>query len=141
VLLLRLLLLRIGASARVSAPRPGSRFAEVHPEKLAVVSVAEPRQFYRDRMSAEYNIPPDRMFGEWEDLVQVPRRLADFAIVATQDRDHVSLITTCTPAPGIPCIPCISATFMRPTTAAQGSRAPGTMGPAVAVARGALLVC
>ena len=89
VLLLRLLLLRIGASARASAPRPGSRFAEVHPEKLAVVGVAEPRQFYRDRMSAEHNIPPDRMFGGWEDLVQAPQRLADFAIVATQDRDHV----------------------------------------------------
>ena len=61
----------------------------MHPEKLTVVGVAEPRQFYRDRMAATHNIPPDHCFDGWADLLQAPRRLADFAIVATQDRDHV----------------------------------------------------
>jgi predicted dehydrogenase len=52
-----------------------------------VVAVAEPDPGRRDRFAGEFGLPADRVFGSWAEL-HGRERLADAAIVATQDRDH-----------------------------------------------------
>ena len=52
-----------------------------------VVSVAEPDPGRRDRFAREFGLPADRVFDSWSEL-HGRERLADAAIVATQDRDH-----------------------------------------------------
>jgi predicted dehydrogenase len=52
-----------------------------------VVAVAEPDRHRRERAAAEFGIPADRVFADWAELAAAGR-LADAAIVATQDRLH-----------------------------------------------------
>ena len=54
-----------------------------------VVAVAEPDPGRRRAAAAEFGIPPDRVFGDWADLAGAGR-LADAAIIATQDRLHTA---------------------------------------------------
>ncbi|MFB4314737.1 Gfo/Idh/MocA family protein [Actinomadura sp. 21ATH] len=55
-----------------------------------VVAVAEPDPLRRERFAAEHRIPPERVFASWTDLVAAGAagRLADGAIIATQDAEH-----------------------------------------------------
>ncbi|MFI0350352.1 Gfo/Idh/MocA family protein [Actinomadura sp. 9N407] len=55
-----------------------------------IVAVAEPDPQRRERFAAEHRIPPDRVFASWTELVDAGRehRLADGAIIATQDTEH-----------------------------------------------------
>ncbi|OLF11100.1 oxidoreductase [Actinophytocola xinjiangensis] len=59
-----------------------------HPERARVVAVAEPRDLQRTELARRHDIPPERAFRSWQELAAAPR-LADAAIVATQDSDHV----------------------------------------------------
>jgi predicted dehydrogenase len=52
-----------------------------------VVAVAEPDRVRRAAAAAEFGVPDDRVFADWADLAAASR-LADAAIVATQDRMH-----------------------------------------------------
>jgi predicted dehydrogenase len=52
-----------------------------------VVAVAEPDPGRRDRFAGEFGLSADRVFGSWAEL-HGRERLADAAIIATQDRDH-----------------------------------------------------
>jgi predicted dehydrogenase len=52
-----------------------------------VVGVAEPEPGRRERFAREFGLPADRVFEGWAQL-RGQGRLADAAIVATQDRDH-----------------------------------------------------
>ncbi|MEW2357683.1 Gfo/Idh/MocA family oxidoreductase [Spirillospora sp. NPDC029432] len=52
-----------------------------------VVAVAEPDPLRRERFAAEHRIPPERTFASWTDLAAAGR-LADGAIIATQDAEH-----------------------------------------------------
>ncbi len=52
-----------------------------------VVAVAEPDPRRRVSVAGEFGIPPERVFGDWSELVAAGR-LADAAIIATQDRLH-----------------------------------------------------
>lgn len=54
-----------------------------------VVAVAEPRHDVRAAAAARHGIPPERTFTTWQEMV-AHARLADLAIVATQDHDHVA---------------------------------------------------
>src|SRR5512133_1599865 len=63
-------------------------FAKLFPERMKVVGVAEPRDFYRERLVREHAIPPERVFTDWKDAASQPR-LADVVIIATQDSMHV----------------------------------------------------
>ncbi len=58
-----------------------------------VVAVAEPRDPVRAALAEQHGIPPQRTFASWQELAEVPR-LADLAIVATQDHDHVGPAVT-----------------------------------------------
>lgn len=76
--------------AIVGAGKRGEAYAEYakkHPELLKVVAVAEPREILRERMAAQYGIPPERCFDGWESFARQPR-LADAIAVCTQDRMH-----------------------------------------------------
>lgn len=53
-----------------------------------VVAVAEPRDFFRNRIGDEHNIPESRRFRDWRELLNMPK-IADAVIIATQDRMHV----------------------------------------------------
>jgi len=63
-------------------------YATQHPDQARVVGVAEPRQVYRERMAQQHGIDADGVFSDWRDLADRPR-LADAAIIATQDAMHV----------------------------------------------------
>ena len=52
-----------------------------------VVAVAEPDRQRREAAAREFGIPPEHVFEGWATLTNSPR-LADAAIVATQDRMH-----------------------------------------------------
>lgn len=75
----------IGAGSRGTGY---AAYAAAHPDQARVVAVAEPRPFYRDRLAREHRIPSERVFADWREAAAVPR-LADAAIIATQDAMHV----------------------------------------------------
>lgn len=69
-----------------------AEFAKHFPERLRVVAVCEPNQLRRDRMCRAHGLDPTAdSFASWEPLVEEGvERLADFAVVATQDKDHAA---------------------------------------------------
>lgn len=56
--------------------------------KASVVAVAEPRPHARTTLATAHDIPDDAVFDDWRALLDRPR-LADVAVIATQDADHV----------------------------------------------------
>lgn len=74
----------IGAGGRGTAY---AKFAEQFPERARIVGVADPREFYRNRLAREHGIPEGRVFTDWRQAAARPR-LADVAIIATQDAAH-----------------------------------------------------
>ncbi len=78
-------LIIIGAGSRGSS---FGRFAAEHPDLARVVGVAEPRDFYRQRMADQHHIPPENVAAGWETLAARPK-FADAVIIATPDRYHV----------------------------------------------------
>jgi predicted dehydrogenase len=76
----------LGAGDRGSAY---AAWVAAHPEQAGVVAVAEPHEHRRNAVARQHGIPPERVFNTWQELAQLPR-LADAAIVATQDFDHVA---------------------------------------------------
>lgn len=70
-----------------------SGWVGAHPDRARVVAVAEPRDFQRKQLAADYDIPPDQVFSSWDDLARAGR-IADAVIVATQDAMHVEPAVT-----------------------------------------------
>ncbi len=58
-----------------------------HGDRAQVVAVAEPRAYQRERLAREHGV--EHVFSSWEELAAAPR-LADAAIVSTQDTEHVA---------------------------------------------------
>ncbi|MFC9975184.1 Gfo/Idh/MocA family protein [Spirillospora sp. NPDC127200] len=56
--------------------------------RARVVAVAEPDARRREAMAAEHGVPADRVFADWRDLL-ARERLADAAVVSTQDHMHL----------------------------------------------------
>ncbi|HEX2132458.1 MAG TPA: Gfo/Idh/MocA family oxidoreductase [Actinophytocola sp.] len=78
--------------AVVGAGQRGASYAEWiegQPSRARVVAVAEPRDHQRAEFARRHGIPPERAFRSWQELASAPR-LADVAIVATQDTEHVA---------------------------------------------------
>lgn len=63
-------------------------YALSHPDEVRFVAVAEPNPQRRAAFAAAHQIPADRQFESWEPLLALPQ-LADAALVATQDWQHV----------------------------------------------------
>ncbi|WP_232733749.1 Gfo/Idh/MocA family protein [Kitasatospora sp. CB02891] len=58
-----------------------------HGGRGRIVAVAEPDPERRAAFAAEYGVPDDAVFADWRELAARPR-LADAAVVATQDNQH-----------------------------------------------------
>ncbi len=77
-------LLIIGAGDRGNTY---SQFAILHPELAKIVGVAEPRDFYRQRMVETHQIPPENVFVDWQEAADRDR-FADAVIITTRDTLH-----------------------------------------------------
>ncbi len=75
----------IGAGNRGAEAYGG--WALRHPDQLKIVAVAEPLPTRRARVAAQHNIPAERQFTTWEDLLVRPQ-MAQAAIITTQDQLH-----------------------------------------------------
>jgi predicted dehydrogenase len=64
-----------------------ARWAARHGDRAQVVAVAEPRAHQRQSLAAEHGV--EHVFATWQELAAAPR-LADVAIVSTQDAEHVA---------------------------------------------------
>jgi predicted dehydrogenase len=64
-----------------------AQYAKMHPERMQVVGVAEPRDFYRERMAEEFSIPAMQVFRDWREMADTAK-FADAVIIATQDAMH-----------------------------------------------------
>ncbi len=75
--------------AIVGAGSRGSTYAACFAQtgRARVVAVAEPRSFARDSLALRYDVPPEAVFDDWRALLAQPR-LADVAVIATQDQHH-----------------------------------------------------
>jgi predicted dehydrogenase len=64
-----------------------ARWARQHPDRAAVVAVAEPREARRARFAAGHGIAARNVAADWRDLAGRDR-LADAVLICTQDRMH-----------------------------------------------------
>jgi len=64
-------------------------FATAHPARAQVVAVAEPRADRAEVFAAAHDLDDAQRFATWQAMLDGPR-LADVAVIATQDRDHVA---------------------------------------------------
>jgi len=79
-------LIVVGAGGRGSLY---ANFAAENPERLEIVGVAEPRDFYRDELARRHKIPETNVFRSWTDLAK-RKKFADGVIIATQDKMHTA---------------------------------------------------
>lgn len=79
-------ILVIGAGGRGTGY---ASFAAAHPDRARIVGVAEPRDFYRERLAQDHRIPAGQVFRDWKQAARRPR-FADAVIIATQDAMHVA---------------------------------------------------
>jgi len=63
-------------------------YAKDRPEDVRIVGVAEPRDFYRNRLAQTHQIPAENVFTDWKDLA-ARERFADAVVISTQDAMHV----------------------------------------------------
>src|SRR5690349_946751 len=69
-----------------------SGFAWDHPKDIEIVAVAEPQPDRRMRIATRHDLPPDRCFDSWENLL-AQGKMADVLINCTMDRDHTMSTT------------------------------------------------
>ncbi|MBR2340705.1 MAG: Gfo/Idh/MocA family oxidoreductase [Clostridia bacterium] len=71
-----------------------SSYAIDNPEKLEIVAVAEPEKSRRLYAQRRHNLSEDMLFDDWEKLAELPK-MADFAIISTQDKMHLEPALAC----------------------------------------------
>jgi len=62
-------------------------YALAHPDELKFVAVAEPDPMRRTQFATDHNIPAERQFTTWEEVVVQPK-MADAVFNCTQDQMH-----------------------------------------------------
>ena len=67
-------------------------YANIHPDQVRVVGVAEPRDFWRNRIAGEHAVPPKNVFTDWRAMAR-RRRFADAVCICTLDRMHAAPAT------------------------------------------------
>ncbi|WP_211747349.1 Gfo/Idh/MocA family oxidoreductase [Paenibacillus sp. Marseille-Q4541] len=75
----------IGAGARGAGGY--APYALDYPHELTFVAVAEADPIRRSRFAEKHGIPPERCYETWEPLL-AETRIADIAVICTQDRMH-----------------------------------------------------
>ena len=58
-----------------------------HPEQFKVVAVAEPIKERREKIQKRHQIPDDRCFSSYEEVL-TDRKIADVALICTMDDLH-----------------------------------------------------
>lgn len=76
----------LGAGSRGSTY---AGFAKEYPDQLQIVAVAEPRADRRNMLADELNIPEEKRYGSWQELLAAPK-MADCAFICTLDDDHTA---------------------------------------------------
>ncbi|XP_053173198.1 putative oxidoreductase YteT [Scomber japonicus] len=64
-----------------------SQFASIHPERMKVVAVADPRKFARTKLQQQHNIVDENIFEDWHSIVE-REKFADAVLICTPDRLH-----------------------------------------------------
>ena len=64
-----------------------AQFAKAHPDRLKIIGVAEPRDWYRTQMVNTYSIPEENVFIDWVQTAS-RKKFADAVIICTQDYMH-----------------------------------------------------
>lgn len=65
------------------------QFAKHFPERCRIVGVAEPREWYRNKVIEDFDIPKENVFECWTELAATGKKLADAVLICTQDHMHV----------------------------------------------------
>jgi len=63
------------------------KFLDSNPEKFKLVGLAEPVLEKREYLRKRYNVPNDKCFKSFEELLSLPK-FADIAMICTQDKMH-----------------------------------------------------
>lgn len=77
-------LIVVGAGSRGSVY---ASYAARHRDEVQIVGVAEPREFYRERLATDFAIPREAVTDDWRALAARPT-FADGVIIATGDTGH-----------------------------------------------------
>ncbi|KAF1390682.1 hypothetical protein PFLUV_G00060540 [Perca fluviatilis] len=64
-----------------------SQYASVHPDRVKVVGVADPRKFARTKLQQQHKIVDENIFEDWHSIVE-RERFADAVLICTPDRLH-----------------------------------------------------
>ncbi len=68
----------------------GAAYAEYAvncPDEIEIVAVADAIENRRKDAQKKHNLPDDKIFSDWKEIADLPK-MADFAIIATQDNMH-----------------------------------------------------
>jgi len=71
-----------------------TEYAIRNPQELKIVAVADKEESKRNFARERHNLPDDMMFDDWKNLAALPK-MADFAIITTQDKMHVEPALAC----------------------------------------------
>uniref|UniRef100_A0A3P9J2X3 Zgc:154075 n=1 Tax=Oryzias latipes TaxID=8090 RepID=A0A3P9J2X3_ORYLA len=64
-----------------------SEFALIHPERMKVVAVADPREFARTNLQQQHQIENENVFEDWQSVAD-REKFADAVLICTPDRLH-----------------------------------------------------
>ncbi|XP_010873960.2 uncharacterized protein zgc:154075 [Esox lucius] len=64
-----------------------SCYASLHPERMRVVGVADPRDFAREKLQKQHRVADNNLFVDWRDIVE-REKFADAVFICTPDRHH-----------------------------------------------------
>ncbi|MBQ9787815.1 MAG: Gfo/Idh/MocA family oxidoreductase [Lentisphaeria bacterium] len=81
----------LGAGAR---GRGYAEFAKNNPDKLKIVAVAEPIDFYREKVAREHQIAPENCFRSWDEFT-AKAKMCDAVAICTQDSMHEAPAIAC----------------------------------------------
>ena len=60
---------------------------DIHPEQFVLVGIAEPVKEKRDYLKEKHNVPEEKCFESWEEILNLPK-MADIAMICTHDKMH-----------------------------------------------------
>ena len=63
------------------------KYLDTNPDKFKLVGLAEPVKEKREYLRDLYNVPEDKCFESYEELLKLPK-FADIAMICTQDKMH-----------------------------------------------------
>ncbi|CAG6021244.1 unnamed protein product [Menidia menidia] len=64
-----------------------AHFASIHPKRMQVVAVADPRKFARNKLQQKHKIDCENVFEDWQSIVE-KEKFADAVVICTPDRLH-----------------------------------------------------